>query len=61
MLVNVDIKQNKIDLLLAALKVAESSFTQMGKWDNASDVGKLHAELRKQIFEYHVEFDKRVA
>lgn len=61
MLVNIDIKQNKIDLLLAALKVAESGFTQMGKWDNASDIGKLHSELRKQIFEYQVEFDKRVA
>jgi len=61
MLVNVDIKQNKIHLLLAALKVAESGFTQIGKWDNASEVGKLHAELRKQIFEYEVEFDKRTA
>lgn len=60
MLVNVDIKQNKIELLLAALKVAESSFTQSGKWDNASDVGKLHAQLRKQIFEYNVESGERI-
>lgn len=52
MLVPVDIKQNKIDLLLASLKIAESEYTKLGNWDAATQVGKLHSSLRKQIFSY---------
>lgn len=52
MIVPVDIKQNKIELLLSALKVAESEYTKLGNWAAAQQVSKLNSSLRKQIFSY---------
>lgn len=55
MLVTIDVRQDKIDVLLAALKAAEGVYTTSGFWQPADEVGKLHASLRKQIFSYEVE------
>lgn len=50
--VSLDVKQSKVDLLLAALKVAESFYTANGEFLAAAKVSKLNMSLRKQIFEY---------
>ncbi len=55
MLVTIDVRQDKVDVLLAALKAAEGVYTTSGFWQPADEVGKLHASLRKQIFSYEVE------
>ena len=51
-LVPVDIRQDKIELLLASLKMAESYYTLNQKWTAAKEVGKLNRSLRNQIFTY---------
>lgn len=50
--VEIVIRQDQVELLLSALKVAESRFTDEGKFEGAKLAGKLHAELRKQIYTY---------
>lgn len=50
--VPVDIRQDKIELLLSSLKVAESHFTVTQQWEAAKQVGKLNTSLRKQIFSF---------
>lgn len=50
--VSVEVRKDKIDLLLAALKTAETAFTTSGNWKPAEEVGKLHSSLRDQIFTY---------
>ncbi len=55
MLVTIDVRQDKVDVLLAALKAAEGVYTTSGFWQPADEVGKLHASLRKQIFEFGVD------
>lgn len=52
MLVSVDIKQQDVERLLAALKTAESKYTSDNKWEAADHIHKLNAQLRKQIFTY---------
>lgn len=50
--VSVEVRRDKIDLLLAAFKAAETAFTTSGNWKAAEEVGKLHSSLREQIFTY---------
>lgn len=49
--VPIEIDRSKVEILLAALKVAESWHTSQNNWDAASQIGKLNTSLRKQIFE----------
>lgn len=51
-LIPIDVRQDRIEILLAALKVAESHYTVNNHWDAADLVSKLHTSLYKQIFEY---------
>ncbi len=50
--VDIEVRQDKIEVLLAALKVAESHYTTKGMWLAASEANKLNTSLRKQIFEF---------
>lgn len=50
--VSIDVRQDKVELLLNALKVAEGAFTTSGMWEAADNVHKLNVLLRKQIFEF---------
>lgn len=50
-LVPIDVRQDKIEIMLASFKVAESAYTQRGDWRAAEEIGKLNVALRKQIFE----------
>jgi hypothetical protein len=50
--VEIDVRQDKIHLLLSALKVAEGFYTTKGMWLAAKEVGKLQSSLNKQIFSY---------
>lgn len=51
-MVSVDVRQDKINILLAALKTAEDAYTKNSNWQAADEIGKLHASLRQQIFEF---------
>ncbi len=51
-MVQIDVRQDKIQLLLSAMKVAESFYTTKGMWLAASEIGKLQASLNNQIFSY---------
>lgn len=50
--VTIDIPANRVELLLAALKTAESIETSIGSFAVVRDLNKLHASLRKQIYTY---------
>lgn len=50
--IQIEVRQDKIELLLTALKIAESFYTTKGVWDAATQAGKLNTSLRKQIFDF---------
>lgn len=51
-MIELELEQKQVDILLSALKVAESAFTDGGHFKGAKLVGALHSELWKQIFTY---------
>jgi hypothetical protein len=51
-MVEIDVRQDKIALMLSAFKVAETFYTTKGMWLAASEISKLHNSLNKQIFSY---------
>lgn len=51
-LVNIDIPQDDVYRLLAALKLAEIHYSTTQMWDASAYANKLHARLNKQIFDY---------
>lgn len=51
-LVPIEVRQDKVDILLTALKLAESYYTENGKWEAAKQAGKLNRSLRNQIFNF---------
>lgn len=58
-LVPVDVRQDKIEILLSALKTAESFYTTNGQWQAAKEAGKLNRSLRNQIFTYEPPKEKK--
>jgi hemerythrin len=53
--VPIEVRQDKIDILLSALKTAESHYTKEGEFMAAAEVHKLNISLRRQIFSYEEE------
>lgn len=51
-LVNIDIPQDDVYRLLAALKLAEIHYGHTQMWDASSYTTKLYDRLRKQIFDF---------
>mgnify|MGYP000113650998 FL=1 len=54
-LVTIDIPQDDVYRLLAALKVAELQYGTLQRWDASQYINKLHSDLTKQIFTYEKE------
>lgn len=55
--VQFEVSQAQIDLLFPALKMAEGFYTEAGMFDVADKVGKLHALLKKQLFDFEEVID----
>lgn len=51
-MIEVELTHKQINLLMPALKIAESAYTDEGHWKAAADVGKIFADLHRQIYTY---------
>jgi hypothetical protein len=51
-MVELELSKQEVELLLAALKVAESSYTDRGNFKACQRVSKLHSLVWKQTFTY---------
>lgn len=51
-LISIDLPKYDIHLLLASLKIAEIHNGDQQHWEIAKNVGKLHALIQKQVFNY---------
>jgi hypothetical protein len=49
-MITIDIKQSDIEIVLSALKVAESTYTTNGDWTASKTIGKVNQYLRKQVY-----------
>lgn len=49
-MITIDIQQKDVDVILAALKVAETTYTDEHEWTASSRISKVHNYLRKQIY-----------
>lgn len=54
-IVVIDLPKDDVQLLLAALKVAEVTNGDEQHWDVAKNIGKLHLFIQKQLFNYERE------
>lgn len=51
-MVEVELTKEQVTLLFAALKQAESGYTESGAWKACKELGKLHESLHRQIFTF---------
>lgn len=49
-MISVDINQKDVEVILAALKTAESAYTSNGQWTASKTIGKINQSLHKQIY-----------
>lgn len=54
-IVPIEVRQDKVDILLAALKIAETQYTKEGQFMASAEVHKLNVSLRRQLFTYEEE------
>jgi len=49
-MISIDVQQKDVEIILAALKTAESAYTTNGEWTASKTIGKINQALRKQIY-----------
>ena len=49
-MISIDVQQKDVEIILAALKTAESTYTTNGEWTASKTIGKINQALRKQIY-----------
>ncbi len=49
-MITIDIKQSDAEMILAALKVAESTYTTEHEWIASKNASRINIYLRKQIY-----------
>jgi hypothetical protein len=48
--ISIDIHQRDVEIILAALKTAESAYTTNGQWVASKTISKINQALHKQIY-----------